>query len=340
MTTALMRTLVVLGLLPAASAPAAAAACTAASPECIQWISPGESSSRLLVYSTYALDKKNESITRALIAVHGGTRDAGNNFRSIVAAAFLADALDDTIVISPRFAANGGECKDALAANELNWPCTGNNWGRGGGAVNNAALTSYDLADEILRKLARKENFPNLKTIVFAGHSAGGGFVTRYHMSNQVHDTLGVPVTYVIANTSTFTYLDADRPAGGTVAEARPFRDRANCTTFDRWPYGLAERVGYIARVGDEQLRKQVVARPAVYMVGEFDTLPTIANFDASCPANAQGPHRLGRGQAYTSYLKQKYSAAHKFMVIPMCAHSSRCMFTADSALPVLFPKP
>src|SRR2546430_5678584 len=65
-----------------------------------------------------------------------------------------------TLFRSPRFAANGGECKDQLAANELNWPCTGNNWGRGAAAVNNAALTSYHLADEILRKLARKDNFP------------------------------------------------------------------------------------------------------------------------------------------------------------------------------------
>jgi pimeloyl-ACP methyl ester carboxylesterase len=336
MTVAFMRALLAIGLLSATTASADAAACTAASPDCTQWVSPGESASRLLVYATYPLDKKNDAVTRAVIAVHGGTRDASNNFRSILAAAFLADALDNTIVISPRFAANGGDCKDQLAENELNWPCGGNNWGRGGAAVN-AALTSYDLADEILRKLARKENFPNLKTIVFAGHSAGGGFVTRYHMANQVHEQLGVPVTYVIANSSTFTYLDADRPAG---TEARPFRDRANCTTFDRWPYGLAERAGYIARVGDDQIRRQAISRPAVFMAGQFDTLPTISIFDTSCPGMAQGPHRVGRAEAYTSYLKQKFAAQHKLIVIPMCAHSSRCIYTSDQALPVLFPKP
>ena len=338
MTTAQTRILVALGLLFAATAPAVAAPCTTASPECIQWVSPGESPSRLLVYSTYALDKRNEVVTRALVVVHGGGRNGDNYFRSGVAAAFLANALDDTIVIAPRFAANNGECKDALAANELNWPCTGNNWGRGGAAVGNAEVTSYDLADEILRKLARKDNFPNLKTIVFAGHSAGGGFVTRYHMSNQVHDTLGVPVTYVIANTSSYTYLDANRPVEGA-AEVRPFRDRANCTTYDRWPYGLSERVGYSARLTDDQLKKQVVGRPAVYMLGQLDTLP-LAGFDTSCPAYAQGPHRLGRGEAFVSYIKQTYGAQHKGMVIPMCGHNARCMFTADSALPILFPKP
>lgn len=338
MTKAWMSALGAAALLSIGPAPAMAAACTAATDACVQWVSPGESSSRLLVYSSYPLDKRNEGITRAVIAVHGGARNADNYFRSIAAAAFLANALDDTIVISPRFAANGGECKDELAQNELNWPCTGNNWGRGGAAVNNAALTSYDLADEILRKLARKENFPNLKTIVFAGHSAGGGFVTRYHMSNQVHETLGVPVSYVIANTSSFTYPDANRPAAGA-PEGRPFGDRANCTTYNRWPYGLQDRVGYSTKSSDDQLKKQLVARPATYLVGQFDTSP-LAGFDASCPAMAQGPHRLGRGEAYVSYLKANYGAQHKSMVIPMCAHDARCMFTSDRALPVLFPKP
>ena len=338
MTTALMRALVLFGLVSAGTLPASAAPCTAASPDCIQWVAAGDGPGRLLVYSSYALDKKNEGITRAFIGVHGGGRNADNYFRSLLAAAFLADALDNTIVIAPRFAANNGaNCKDTLAANEINWPCTGNNWGRGGEAVGNKGVTSYDLADEILRKLARKDVFPNLKTIVFAGHSAGGGFTTRYHMANQVHDTLGVPVTYVVANTSSYTYLDADRPAEGA-ADARPFRDRANCTTFDRWPYGLNERVGYSARLTDEQLRKQVASRPAVYLLGQFDTSP-LSGFDASCPAMAQGPHRLARGQAYVSHVKQKYGTQHKALVIPMCAHSARCMFTADDALSILFPK-
>ena len=339
MTKALTRALIVLATASASAMPATAAPCTSASTECIQWIAPGSGPARLLVYSTYALDKRNEAITRALVTIHGGGRNADNYFRSSVAAGFLADALDDTIIVSPRFAANdGGNCKDALAPNELNWPCSGNNWGRGGAAVGNAELTSYDLADEILRRLARKDIFPNLKTIVFAGHSAGGGFTTRYEMANQVHDTLGTPVTYVVANTSSYTYLDANRPVEGK-DEVGPFRDRANCTAYNRWPYGLVERAGYTARLSDEQLRKQLIARPVVYLLGQLDTTP-LAGFDTSCPAYAQGPHRLGRGEAFVSYIKQKYGAQHKAIVIPMCGHNARCMFTADAALPVLFPKP
>src|SRR5262249_46667280 len=147
MTATLMRMFLVLAASAAGAAPAAAAPCTDATDDCTQWVAPASGAARLLVYSTYALDKRNEGITRALVTIHGGGRNADNYFRSSVAAGFLANALDDTIIVSPRFASNdGGNCKDALAANELNWPCTGNNWGRGGAAVGNAEITSYDLA--------------------------------------------------------------------------------------------------------------------------------------------------------------------------------------------------
>ena len=102
---------------------------------------------------------------------------------------------------------------------------------------------------------------------------------------------------------------------------------------------GLKGRTGYTARISDDQLKKQLAARPVTYMVGELDTLP-LAGFDGSCPAMAQGANRLARGQAFASYVSKKYKADHKIMVVSLCGHNARCMFTAESALPVLFPKP
>jgi pimeloyl-ACP methyl ester carboxylesterase len=333
----LLAALLFLILFAAGTVPAAAAPCTATTKDCVQWIALGPA--RSLVYSTYALDARNDRITRALIVVHGAGRTTDSYFRTTVKAASLADALGDTIIISPRFASNNRRsCTDTLDANEINWACTGNSWRSGGVAVGNKTITSFDLMDEILRKLARKDLFPNLKAIVLAGHSAGGQFVTRYGMANQVHDRLGVPVAYVVANPSSYAYLDANRPVAGT-REFRPPSGSAKCKTYDHWPYGLKDRRGYAARLTDDQLKKQLVARPVTYMLGELDTLP-LSNFDTSCPAMAQGPNRLERGRAFTDHIKQNYGARHKFMVIPACGHSARCIFTEKTALPILFPKP
>ena len=315
----------------------AAPPCTADKDECVRWIALG-SGARSFVYSTYALDGRNEAITRALIVIHGTGRDVDTYFRTAAAAAFLAGALDDTIVISPRFASNNGKtCNDRLAADEVNWPCNGNSWRSGGVAAGNEALTSFDFMDEILRALARKNGFPSLKSIVVSGHSGGGQFVARYQMANRVHDTLGVPVRYVVANPSSYAYPDANRPVAGS-EDFKPFGDAASCTDYDRWPYGLQDRGGYSSRVDDAQLKQQLVARPVTYMAGELDTLRGAA-LDTTCPAMAQGANRRARAQAFAGYIGQSYGAQHPFMIVRLCGHSARCMFTADAVLPILFPQ-
>ncbi|MBI1872838.1 MAG: hypothetical protein HYS05_02980 [Acidobacteria bacterium] len=72
---------------------------------------------------------------------------------------------------------------------------------------------------------------------------------------------------------------------------------------------------------------------------GGLDTLP-LAGFDSSCSAMAQGPSRLARGQAFANYVGTKYGAKHTALVIPLCGHNGRCMYTAAEALRILFPKP
>ena len=312
--------------------------CISATPICSEWINLGGGPSRSMIYRTYALDAKNDRVTRALVVVHGAGRDADNYFRTALAATFLAGALEDTVVISPRFASNDGrECMDMLAVNEVNWPCNGDSWRSGGTATNNEKLMSFDFFDEILRSLVKREAFPNLKAIVVAGHSAGGQFVTRYEMANQIHEKIGVPIAYVVANPSSYAYPDPER-ADGDSKEFRALRDARNCTTYDNWPYGLKGRSGYSARLSDDQLRKQLASRPATYLVGELDTLP-LAGFDSSCPAMAQGANRLARGQAFANYVNRKYNAQQKLMVVPLCGHNARCMFTTEQVLPILFPK-
>ena len=308
---------------------AAAAPCIAAKDECMHAVRLA-ANARALVYSTYPLDDVNGAVTRALVIVHGSGRDFGSYFQTGVTAASRANALANTIVVAPHFASNNGRsCRDALAGDEPNWTCSGTSWRAGGVAAGNGALTSFDFADEILRKLANKAVFPNLGLIVFAGHSAGGQFVARYLMTNQVHEQLGVRVNYVIASPSSYAYLDANRPASGNAA---------SCAAYDDWPYGLQKRSGYAARLSEEQLKRQLAARPGTYLVGELDTR-TNPGFDATCPAMAQGENRVVRTKAYTNYIRQNYGALVSFMIIPSCGHSARCMFTADNALPVLFPK-
>lgn len=305
-----------------------AASCNTAAPECTEWLKLGTSDSRSMLYRSHSLDVRNPRITRALVVIHGQGRNADDYFRTGMAAAFLADALEDTVVISPRFASNDGRgCKDNLASGEVNWRCSGDSWRSGAVALTDPNLTSYDFVDTILRKLAKREAFPNLKSIVVSGHSAGGQYVSRYVAATMIHESLGLPVTYVVSNPSSYAYLDDKRPGPTN-----------NCPAYDRWPYGMQNRTGYSAKLSDEQFRKQIASRPVIYLLSEQDTLP-LAGFDSSCSAMAQGPNRFERGKAYAAYVNEQFGAKHVVKPVPLCGHNARCVFTADAALPVLFPR-
>jgi len=310
---------------------------------------------RSMVYATYALDRQNKSVTRALIMVHGADRNADHYFETATAAGFLAGALGNTIIIAPRFAAG----HDTVAANEVVWPARGDSWRSGGMSPTNPTLSSFDFADEILRELANRKNFPNLTHIVVTGHSAGGQFANRYEMSNKVHGTLGgVTVSYAVANPSSYAWPAAVRPlpqgngdpstsdkeALGDDGEKvnsnftyGPF-DSAKAPGYDKWPAGLEDRSGYTAGMSDEQLIKQLVERPTTYLLGQVDVLP-LGGFDSSPSGMAQGPTRRARGEAFVKYVNETLGAKHEAIIVPECGHNDRCIFTTSVVFPVIFPK-
>jgi hypothetical protein len=222
-------------------------------------------------------------------------------------------------------------------------------------AANDAEVTSFDVVDEILRSLASRATFPNLASIVVAGHSGGGTFVNHYEMANTVHESLDIPISYVAANPAQYAYLDDHRPSrtaipanvfattpqyvpptdGTDVPAFTTFSDAESCIGYDNWPYGLQNRFGYSSRVSEEQLKQQAVDRPTTYLIGSFDTRLSIG----SCSATSQGPSLLARGLAYAQHVNERHGAGHEILIVPACGHNHRCMFSMDPVLPFLFPE-
>jgi pimeloyl-ACP methyl ester carboxylesterase len=307
-----------------------------------------------MVYSSFPLDAVNPAVTRALVMVHGAGRNADHYFETSTAAGFLAGALDNTIIVAPRFIAGN----DKPSPSEVMWPEGGNSWRGGGMSPTNPTISAFEFMDEIVRKLADKKNFPNLTKIVIAGHSAGGQFATRYAMTNKVHSTRGVSISYVIANPSSYAWPVAVRPLptgdadpatadkealgpNGTKVHADftygPI-DTTKAPNYNRWPAGLQNRTGYAAGMSDDQLERQLVERPTTYLLGQVDVLP-LGGFDSSPPAMAQGPTRRARGEAFVKYIADSLGAKPNAMIVDECGHNDRCIFTTDEVLPVIFPQ-
>lgn len=338
---------------PAGTPVASAAPCVTATPACTEFVTLGGGPGRAMIYRTYPLGTRNDAIRRALIMVHGTNRNADHYFETSIAAAFLAGALEDTVVIAPHMI----DQTDKPAENEIVWESS---WRTGGPARTNPSLSSFDFVDELLRELANKATFPNMKALVVAGHSAGGQFANRYEMSNKVHDTLGVPITYVVANPSSYAWPDAVRPLpqgdadpaaakeGWNQRDTTPLPahteytfgpfDATKAPSFNRWPSGFENRTGYNASLTDAQLKKQLLERPTTYLLGQVDTLP-LGGFDSSGNAMAQGPTRRSRGEAYFKYVTETLGAKHNIIIVPECGHNDRCMYTTNIVFPVVFPK-
>lgn len=330
------------------------AQCATAPAACAEFVPVGEGLRQILVYRSHPLTTPNSSITRALVVVHGAERAAQYEFRSALAGAFLAGALDNTVIIAPRFMANDvSNCTDSLHTNELNWECDVQrvDWRLGGVARNDSTTSSFDGMDAILLRIARRAEFPNLRAIVVAGHSAGGQFVTLYAMTNRVHDRLGVELSYVVANASAYAYLDDRRPSTTWLAKSStvgpsdttrivfaPYSGAPECATYGSWPFGLANRPLYANRLSDAQLTRQASQRTVTYLLSQLDVRPP-GGFYGSCAAMTQGTTRLSRGLAFVSYMGQLNHAPHKSVIIEACGHDPRCVYTSGNALPVLFSR-
>ena len=319
--------------------------CMAAQENCTEKVNLGPGGRFSIVYRSFSLKAKNPRVERALVVIHGAGRNADSYFLSAMAGALIAGALENTVIVAPRLASNSGDgCQDTLAPGEISWTCGGaQDWRRGGVAADADGLYAFDLLDEILRKLARRAVFPNLKTIVVTGHSAGGQVTNRYAASNKVEGELPVPVQYVVSNPSSYLYLDGARLPSGACSEKGgcknqfgEYADGANCVTYDNWHYGMKQRAGYAASLPEERLRSALVSRDVTYLLGALDTLP-LFGFDSSCPAMAQGPNRLARGVTYWNYMRAR-GAKHTLVTVPACGHNGRCMYTAGESLGVLFP--
>lgn len=282
---------------------------------------------------------------RALVMVHGAQRNGDGYFGTALAAAASQGQLLDTVIVAPSFKGiDGSLCRDTVEDGELVFGCQA--WNAGFAAVNSELkATSFDAVDRILQLLGDRQRFPNLKSIVVAGHSGGGQFVQRYAAANHAETRLHIPVRYVVANPSSYVYLNDARlrPEASCTQDGictggfGPYWDRNNCSGYNKYRYGLEGLSGYIATLTVGTIRRQYVKRDVTYLLGDLDTLQD-SDLDKSCAAQAQGPNRRERGLIFWNYMRAEFQAGHQIVVVPRCGHNAACMFTSQTGARVLFP--
>jgi hypothetical protein len=300
-------------------------------------------------FGSYSLDLPNTQVMRAIVDVHGLFRNADVAFNTMVASATFAEvhgfapgALQNTIIIAPQFPNQEDDRPDDFH----HWTDSG--WVHGDAAVG-SPLSSYAVMDEIVARLNVPGRFPNLKKIIIAGHSAGGQYTHRYAAANFMDGAFSpVPMRYVVANPSSYLYLNRARPhtdgsagfgvpygfncGGGLLSPlCTGFSNAPLCpSSFNDWHYGLEEMPPYPRSMGAETLRQRMVARHVILLLGTLDNDPNHAQLDRSCQGRLQGPHRLARGLNQMAFMNQFFPGHHTALFeVDGAGHDSQAMFVA-----------
>jgi pimeloyl-ACP methyl ester carboxylesterase len=288
-------------------------------------------------YGNYSL-AGNPTITHAVVVVHGILRNPREYFTGMLQAVNGAGVGARTMVVAPYFQAS----EDHPAADEPRWNSLG--WENGDSAIMPHGLSSFTVMDHILATLADKARFPHLTWVTVAGHSAGGRFTQRYAAVGRAPSVPGLLVNYVVADPSTYLYLNPYRP---DLADPTGQRFTVPSTTcaYDNYEYGLNRPNSYIATVPASAIINQYTTRRVTYLQGGADT-QTVAGkqghwLDTSCAAEIQGADRLQRSALYYNYIRAYFpSAPHNRLVVPNVGHDYKKIFGSIQGRTALFDRP
>jgi poly(3-hydroxybutyrate) depolymerase len=282
-----------------------------------------------------SLTKSAKRIKRLVVVLHGNRRNACEYATFALESVALAHESDTTLVLAPHFMTNA----DSPASGALVWSESG--WKEGAESLDESATSSFDVVDRLISSAA--ERFVNLDKVTIVGHSAGAQFVNRFAATTQV-DQSGAAARlvfrFVIANPSSYLFLDDNRPQGATFDRVRG-ADERRCPNFNDYKYGLAHRNEYAARVDVEQLAANYGRRRVVYLLGAEDVDPEDGSLDTSCEAELQGENRLRRGLNFWTYLAELYGPQvynrHTLTVVADTGHDGHAMLIRPETIAAIF---
>jgi len=295
--------------------------------------------------ATVDLSHPQPGVTRALIVFHGKLRNADvYNHSGLEAVKNAGAAGKGTLLITPQFLSQEDVDAFHLPPSVLRW---GPEQWMGGDNALNGGPSSFDAIDAMLMMLADRKAFPNLKTVVLAGHSGGGQVMQRYAVVGRGGDLLmraGVHVRYVIANPSSYVYFSPERPVLNPKADFTFGTPVKSCYgKYDNWKYGVNASPPYVGDDNFKSMEERYLRRDVVYLLGTNDIDPNHPALDKSCSGEDEGPYRFFRGKAYFKYLTIRHpelaqeSASQKLEFVPGIEHDGDKMLNSSCGLAALF---
>ncbi|MCB0586470.1 MAG: Ig-like domain-containing protein [Phaeodactylibacter sp.] len=273
-------------------------------------------------YSSFPAYQENarwEKLKYAVIVAHGQNRDAGNYFTYLMATLRDEGLEDNTLLMAPFFKSASG-----AGSGDLHWNTSG--WREGQNSDDATGISSFEVVDQLLARLADKAHFPVLEKVIITGHSSGALFTQAYAAANQAEGLYpDVEFHYIVANSQYFYYPDDVRYDESTGQFVEP----AGCPAFNHWPLGFVDPPDYLSGVEENTVDQQIVERQVVYLLGSSDTSTSGTLNTADCEAVFLGSNRFKRGEHLYSLMQANHSDAHnsRKIVVNGVGHDAQAMY-------------
>lgn len=274
----------------------------------------------------------------AVIVIHGYERNEEGNFGRIMDAAKGTLRDQETLVLVPNFKT----AEDEPGENEHYWSNEG--WASGALSddtdIQSKRLSSYEAVDFLYKELSDRKRFPNLQRVVLVGHSAGGQFVNRYIAVGKGGDGVfgrqsPVDFRYIVANPSSYLYLDGRRPVSGSELFQVP---RRVSEEYNVWRHGLEKRNAYANKIQISKIKSNVFERSAYYLIGTEDNKEDDA-LSKSLASMLQGDNRYDRWEKFRRYVQlfPSWKDKAQFIEIPGAGHSGRQIYDSPVCRNLIF---
>jgi hypothetical protein len=281
---------------------------------------------KLSVHLSHDIEVVQEKIERAIITIHGSTRNGDTYFKSVSRMAKRLNLQDSTLVLSPNFKESG----DSLEGGELLYR-PWQDWWIGNNSIDGSQTSSFTVIDELVKKFSNRVLFPNLQTLVITGHSAGGHLTQRYALGSRAEEKTHLKLKYVVANPGTYAYLNNKRPTGMRGRYRVPRNPRCR---YNHYKYGLEKKNSYMSRDNNKVMIDRYLKRNVIYLLGDQD----LGDVEQSCEAALQGRTRFARGTFFMVHLDRFFPEHnHKRVVVPGVGHTQYGMYTSGIGSNVLF---
>ncbi len=302
------------------------------------------------------LGEPDQNIEHVVFVHHGAAQNPTTYFNNMKEARDFAIVdrpelgLDDnTMIISPAMIGRRHVDDNPERYENGLYPYWGSGWRAGADSQTEPPVSIFDMLDAMVLYVA--DHYPNVKSIVHAGHSAGGQVVSRYSVGTTAYDSLlarDIYPRYIISNPSSFLYLDTRRPDFETgegfidYADEVPVVNGDECPQFNNYGYGFdGDLVEYMTRRPVDVMVEEFRERDVFMLQGLEDNDPEGAALDRSCSAMMQGSHRLERGLWYYEYMGELYGPEAyetKFIeTVPGVGHDNARMFASEEGKNIIF---